>query len=73
VGFVVGKAALGRVFSEYFSFRCQAFDRSLHIIRGWYSKPVVASVIVDSVPLQTKNIVISKIMVISILVIVAEH
>jgi hypothetical protein len=30
VGFVVDKATLGQVFSEYFSFPCQAFHRSLH-------------------------------------------
>jgi hypothetical protein len=30
VGFVVDKAALGQVFSEYFSFPCQTFHRFLH-------------------------------------------
>jgi hypothetical protein len=30
VGFVVHKVALGQVFSEYFSFPCQAFHRLLH-------------------------------------------
>jgi hypothetical protein len=30
VGFVVDKAALGQVFSEYFSFPCQSFHRFLH-------------------------------------------
>jgi hypothetical protein len=30
VGFVVDKAALGQVFSEYFGFPCQSFHRSLH-------------------------------------------
>jgi hypothetical protein len=30
VGFVVDKAALGQVFSEYFGFHCQSFHRSLH-------------------------------------------
>jgi hypothetical protein len=30
VGFVVDKAALGRVFSEYFGFLCQSFHRFLH-------------------------------------------
>jgi hypothetical protein len=30
VGFVVDKAALGQVFSEYFDFPCQAFHRFLH-------------------------------------------
>jgi hypothetical protein len=36
VGFVVDKAALGQVFSEYFSFPCQSFHRFLHyhITRG---------------------------------------
>jgi hypothetical protein len=64
MGFVVDKAALGQVFSECFGFSCQAFHRLLHtlhhpsssiIIRGWYDRPVVASVMVDSVPLQTKR------------------
>jgi hypothetical protein len=30
VGFVVDKAALGHVFSEYFGFLCQSFHRFLH-------------------------------------------
>jgi hypothetical protein len=30
VGFVVDKAALGQVFSEYFSFPCQSFHGFLH-------------------------------------------
>jgi hypothetical protein len=30
VGFVVDKAALGQVFSEYFGFPCQLFHRFLH-------------------------------------------
>jgi hypothetical protein len=30
VGFVVDKAALGQVFSEYFGFPCQALHRMLH-------------------------------------------
>jgi hypothetical protein len=30
VGFVVDKAALGQVFSEYFRFPCQSFHRFLH-------------------------------------------
>jgi hypothetical protein len=30
VGFVVDKAALGKVFSEYFGFPCQLFHRFLH-------------------------------------------
>jgi hypothetical protein len=30
VGFVVNKAALGQVFSEYFGFPCQSFLRFLH-------------------------------------------
>jgi hypothetical protein len=29
VGFVVNKAALGQVFSEYFGFTCQLFHRFL--------------------------------------------
>jgi hypothetical protein len=30
VGFVVDKAALGQVFSDYFGFPCQSFHRFLH-------------------------------------------
>jgi hypothetical protein len=30
VGFVVDKAALGQVFSEYFGFPCQSIHRFLH-------------------------------------------
>jgi hypothetical protein len=30
VGFVVDKAALGQVFSEYFGFPCLSFHRFLH-------------------------------------------
>jgi hypothetical protein len=30
VGFVVDKAALGQVFSEYFGFLCQSFHQLLH-------------------------------------------
>jgi hypothetical protein len=30
VGFVVDKAALGQVFSEYFGFPCQSFHRFFH-------------------------------------------
>jgi hypothetical protein len=30
MGFVVDKAALGQVFSEYFGFPCQSFHRFLH-------------------------------------------
>jgi hypothetical protein len=30
VGFVVDKAALGHVFSEYFGFLCQLFNQFLH-------------------------------------------
>jgi hypothetical protein len=35
VGFVVDKAALGQVFSEYFGFPCQSFHRFLH----YYNHP----------------------------------
>jgi hypothetical protein len=30
VGFVVDKAALGQVYSEYFGFPCQSFHQFLH-------------------------------------------
>jgi hypothetical protein len=57
VGFVVNKVALGQVFFEYFvppasySTDCA----TLIIIRGWYNRPVAASVIV-SVPLHPKKL-----------------
>jgi hypothetical protein len=38
VGFVVGKAALGQVFSEYFGFPCQSFHQFLH----HHNHPVLA-------------------------------
>jgi hypothetical protein len=45
---MVDKVALGQVFSEYFGFPCQlSFHQLLHIhviIRGWYSRSVVAGV-----------------------------
>jgi hypothetical protein len=52
VGFVVDNVALGQVFSEYFGFPCQSLfhqflfspQSPLHIIRGWYNRPVVAAV-----------------------------
>jgi hypothetical protein len=59
VGFVVDKAALMQVFSEYFGFLCQAFHRLL-IIRGWCNRPLVASVIVDSVTIQSKKTLMEK-------------
>jgi hypothetical protein len=43
VGFVVDKAATGQVFSENV------------IIRNWYNRPVVASVVMGSVPLHPKK------------------
>jgi hypothetical protein len=58
VEFVVNRAALGQVFSEYFSFPCLSFHaphKSSSNIWGWYSRPVVASVIADSVPLHPKK------------------
>jgi hypothetical protein len=44
VGCVVDKAALEQVSSEYFGFPCHSFHRLLNIIRGWYSRPIVAEV-----------------------------
>jgi hypothetical protein len=69
VGFVVDKVALRQAFSEYFGFPSQSFHLVLHthhhpsssssssisMIRGWYSRPVVASVIVDSAPVHPKG------------------
>jgi hypothetical protein len=41
VGFVVDKAALGQVFSEYFSFPCQSFHQFLrHNHSGWHITPI---------------------------------
>jgi hypothetical protein len=37
-GFVVDKAALGQVFSEYFSFPCQSFHQFIH----HYNQPGLA-------------------------------
>jgi hypothetical protein len=54
---VVNKAGLEQVFSIHFGFSCQAFHRLLHAHHqplpfvSWYSRPVVAPVIVDSIPL----------------------
>jgi hypothetical protein len=58
---VVGKAALGQFFSEYFGVPCQSFHRLLLllliiIIRGWYNGAVVASVTVDSVSPHPKKL-----------------
>jgi hypothetical protein len=51
VGFVVYTVALGQVFSEYFGFPCLPIfippispQSPSRIIRGWYSRPVVAAV-----------------------------
>jgi hypothetical protein len=41
--FVVDKAALGQVFSEYFGFPCQSFHQIFYIIittRGWDNRPL---------------------------------
>jgi hypothetical protein len=42
VGFLVDKAALEQVFSEYFGFACQSFSNFSIIIitRGWHNRPV---------------------------------
>jgi hypothetical protein len=44
VGFVVDKAALGQVFSEYFDFPCQSsfhqFFFFIIITRGWHNRPI---------------------------------
>jgi hypothetical protein len=63
VGFVVDKAALGQVFSEYFGMlgissvppiALQSLSSS-RIIRGWDNRPLVASKILDSVELHPKK------------------
>jgi hypothetical protein len=63
VGFVEDKAEMGQVFSEWVSLAKHSTYYStliiiiIIIIRGWYNRPVVASVIVDSVPLHPpKNV-----------------
>jgi hypothetical protein len=43
VGFVVDKAVLGQVFSEYFGFPCQLFHQFFSIViitRGWHNRPI---------------------------------
>jgi hypothetical protein len=42
VGFVVDKAALGQVFSEYFGFPYQLFHQFLHHNNhpGWNNRPI---------------------------------
>jgi hypothetical protein len=54
VGFVVNKVKVGQIFSKYFCFPCQTFYRTI-IILGWYNKPIITSVTVDSVPLHPKK------------------
>jgi hypothetical protein len=46
VGFVVDKAALGQVFSEYLGFPCNHSTNFFITIvtRGWHNRPLVAAV-----------------------------
>jgi hypothetical protein len=61
MGFVVDNAALGQVFSEYFSFPYETFHGLLHTHYSSSSSGavaighLVASVIVDSVPLYSQE------------------
>jgi hypothetical protein len=58
MGFVVDKAALGQVFSEFFGSPAKhstGCSTLIIIIRGWYNRPVVASVIVGSVSLRPQK------------------
>jgi hypothetical protein len=60
VGFVVDKAELKNDFSEYVAFPASIPQISPHssssiIIRGWYNRPVIASVIMDSLSLHPKK------------------
>jgi hypothetical protein len=61
VGFGVDIAALVQVFSEYFGFPLPSIppiapqSSSSIIIWGWYNRSVVASVIVDLVPLHPRK------------------
>jgi hypothetical protein len=45
VKFVVDKAALRQVFSEYFGFPCQSFYQFLHLYKhpGWHNRQLVAA------------------------------
>jgi hypothetical protein len=59
VGFVVNKEALEHAFSEYFSLPCHSFHQLLHTHHHPSSgagtiDQIVASVIVNSVPLHPK-------------------
>jgi hypothetical protein len=60
MGFVVDKAVLGQVFSEYFGFPCQSFHQFFSIIinKGWHNKPIVGRSAewtqLDSTPHYTK-------------------
>jgi hypothetical protein len=61
MGFVVDKAALGQVSSDVLRFPLPilisfiAPHSSPSISQGWYSRPVVVSVIFDSVPPHPKR------------------
>jgi hypothetical protein len=57
VGFVVDKAALGKVFSDYFGFPCQSSFHQFFIImitRGWHNRTIggrsAAWIQMDSTP-----------------------
>jgi hypothetical protein len=72
VGFVVDKVSLGKVFSEYYSFPCQAFHRLLYT-HHHPSLPgagtvgqIVDSVIVDSVIVD--SVIVDSVLVDSVIV-----
>jgi hypothetical protein len=58
VGSAVDRAALGQVFSKYFSVYWYSFippiapQSSPSITHGWHNRPIMSAVIVDSDPLQ---------------------
>jgi hypothetical protein len=56
MGFVVDKAALGQVFSEYFIFSCQSFHRLFHTHYHLSSVAgTVGQIVADSTPMNLKK------------------
>jgi hypothetical protein len=58
---MVNNGTLAHAFSQYFGFPCHSFipliapQSSTSNIRGWYSRPIMAALIVDFVPLQPQR------------------
>jgi hypothetical protein len=62
LGYVMAKAVLRQVFSQYSGFPCQTFihpigsqSSSSSIIQCWHNRTICGPVLVDLVPLQPKN------------------